>query len=199
MVKSFSVHPSFDVLFIFGLGLQNLCPQQPERSPVSAAETNQTMENQQQVVETPDTDIIDLGFDADESAFKRPVIRGGSYKAEVTFAQRRPSAVKGTLMWNIGLKLTESTKDTQGKEVNPGFTLFYRFLAEPSGKMTQERINNFCERMQFATNGKSHVNSGTWVGKTVQIGVRVREPHTDDSGNSYDESNEVTGVFPVKK
>lgn len=167
------------------------------RTGVTGAE-KQTMENPQ-VEQT--SEIIDLGVDVSEADILRPVLQNGTYEAEVAFFRQEKTRVSQLDQLLIGYRLTQEAKDLNGKTVNPGFTLTQRVLLEPSGKRTQEMINDQKKRLHYAITGKlGKADTSEWQGKPVRIRVTVREPHTDDAGNSYDASNEIAGVLaPSKK
>lgn|SRR5215472_1058103 len=151
-------------------------------------------------IQQPDSEIIDLGFEVNEDDVKRPLLKGGSYLGTIQYARRQPTAKAGIPQWNIGVRLDVEAPTVDGKTTKPGFTLVYRFLAEPTGGMTAAMIKERLQRLHFAAAGAGKVNSGAWVGKQVQVAVKLREPHTDEkTGESYDASNEISGVYPVRK
>jgi hypothetical protein len=154
--------------------------------------------NNMETVET-DSQIIDLGFDVTAEDVLRPVLQGGQYSAEIAFVREEASRVKGTMQLVIGYRTTQEAKDVNGKVINPGFTLIQRINRKPSGKQTQNMIDSQIKRVHFAACGLGKVTTAEWLGKPVMITVRLREPHTAEDGTSYDASNDVSGVNPVKK
>jgi hypothetical protein len=158
----------------------------------------ETKHNMPEVTET-DSHIIDLGFDVTAEDVMRPVLQGGPVSAEIAFVRLEPSRVKGTMQYKIGYRTTQETKDINGRTINPGFTLIQSINQKPSGKQTQKMIDDQLKRIHFAACGLGKATTAEWVGKPVSIVVRLREPHTNEDGTSYDASNDIAGVNPVKK
>ncbi len=154
--------------------------------------------------EDTQSEIIDFGFDATEADLARPVIQNGIYDAEVAFVRMektksQPEDAKPNQL-AMGFKLTQAVKTVDGKDINAGYMMFHRTLTIPSGKLTQSMIEDRLKRYQAAISGAGRVNTGTWVGKPVRIKVTIREARTDEkTGNSYDASNDVGGIFPAGK
>ena len=161
----------------------------------NGAETKHNMpETQEQ-----DSQIIDLGFDVTAEDVLRPVLQGGPVNAEISFVREEPSRVKGTMQYVIGYRTTQETKDITGKIINPGFTLVQRINKKPTGKQTQKMLDDQMKRIHFSAIGLGRVTTAEWVGKPVSIVVRLREAHVTEDGTSYDASNDVGTVNPVKK
>lgn len=149
--------------------------------------------------ETQGNEIIDLGFDINEADVARPVLQGGTLDFTIAATRREPSKQKQIPQLIVVFKLAEMAKDTQGRDVNPGFTLTQRYLTQPTGGMTQEMIKRNIGQIQVAAAGAGRVNTEGWIGKTVRCSVRLREAHTDQkTGKQYGESNEISAVFPKK-
>jgi hypothetical protein len=95
--------------------------------------------------------------------------------------------------------LAEVAKDTQGRDVNPGFQMYQRILMKPTGGLTQEMIKTRIDSIQFAAAGAGRVTTEAWIGKTVRCRVSLREAHKDETtGNEYGDSNEIARVMPAK-
>jgi hypothetical protein len=155
--------------------------------------TENTTEEQQ-------SEIIDFGFDATEADIARPVMQNGVYDADVSFV--RSEKTKNTQMQQLvmGFRLTQEAKDTNGKPINPGFTVIHRFLVEPTGGLTKQMIEDRLKRYQVGIAGPGRVSTANWVGKSVRIKVTIREARTDEkTGNTYEASNEIGGIYPAKK
>lgn len=151
-------------------------------------------------VEQPDSEIIDLGFEVSEADVARPVLKRGTYAAIISFARQEPSRQKGTPTLLVGYRLTEPTKTVDGKDVGAGFTIIQRILMQPTGKLTQQMINDRIKRVHFAAAGPGRVTTAAWVGKPVRVLVTLREPHRDETtGEEYDASNDIGGVYPPAK
>lgn len=149
----------------------------------------------------PVSTTIDLAFDVKEADVTRPVLQGGTYDFTIGFARQEPSRQKQLPQLLVGYRLAEVAKDTNGRDVNPGFTITQRILLKPTGKMTQEQIEGRIKQIQFATNGESSFKGDTsvWLGKKVRCRVTLRESHRDEvSGVEYGESNDVARVMPAK-
>jgi hypothetical protein len=178
--------------------------QQTERTPVSSADTKHNMsETYDSPAEVPvgqDSEIIDLGFDVSEADVARPVIKNGNYNANIAFVRRANSSQKNIPQLLVGYKLLEPTKDLQGRDINAGFTITQRIMLQPSGKLTQEMIQDRLKRVHFAAVGPGRVTTAEWVGKPVRVRVTLREPHRDEAtGEEYDASNDIGGVYPPPK
>lgn len=170
---------------------------QPDRTPVSSADKQHMPEDTETEQQS---EIIDLGFDVTEADVARPVIRNGTYNANIAFARQEPSRQKGLPTMMVGYRLTEPSKDINGKEVGAGFTLVQRILMQPTGNLTQQMINDRLKRIHFAAAGPGRVTTAAWVGKPVRVRVTLREPHRDETtGEEYDASNDVAGVYPPPK
>jgi hypothetical protein len=156
-----------------------------------------TMEQETQ----PQSTTIDISFDVNEADVARPVLQGGQYDFTIGFAREEPSRKKGLPQLLVGYQLAQMAKDTQGRDVNPGFTITQRLLIQPTGGLTLKMITDRLKQIQFATNGESKFNGDTsiWLGKKVRCSVALREPHADkETGSEYGESNEITRVMPAK-
>jgi hypothetical protein len=165
----------------------------PERTPVSSADTKHMAEE----TEPQDSEIIDLGFDVTEADVARPLLKPGSYNAVIAFARKEPSRQKQIPLLLVGYRLTEPFMDINGKQVNAGFTLTQRIMLRPSGKLTQDMIQDRIKRVHFAAAGPGRVTTAEWVGKPVRIRVTLREAHRDEAtGEEYDASNDIGGVYP---
>ena len=150
------------------------------------------------------SEIIDFGFDATEADLARPVLQAQTCDAEVAFVRHvktknQPEDAKPNQL-SMGFRLTQSAKTVDGKEVNPGFIVFHRTLTVPTGDLTQKMVEDRLKRYQAAIAGPGRVNTGNWQGKPVRIKITLREARTDEkTGTAYDASNDVGGIFPVKK
>lgn len=150
--------------------------------------------------EDQQSEIIDFGFDASEADALRPVLQNGMYDAEISFV--RSEKTKNTQVNQIvmGLRLTQESKTVEGKVINPGFTIMHRFLTEPTGGLTQKMIDERVKRYQVVIAGPGRVSTANWIGKPVRVKVTLREARTDEkTGNTYDASNEVAGIYPPAK
>ncbi len=148
----------------------------------------------------PESEIIDFGFDATEADVLRPVIANGSYDAEISFVRKEKTKNTQLDQLVMGFRLTQAVKDTNGKEINPGFTIVHRTLTQPTGDLTQKMIEDRLKRYQVVIAGPGRVSTEQWLGKPVRVRVTVREARTDEkTGNTYDASNEIGGIYPVKK
>lgn len=162
------------------------------------------IQNMQETQEQTESEIIDFGFDATEADLARPVIQNGIYDAEVAFTRHvrtknTPEDEKPNQL-SMGFRLTQSAKTVDGKEVNPGFMVFHRTLTRPTGDLTQKMIEDRLKRYQAAIAGPGRVTTAEWAGKPVRVKVTLREARVDEkTGNSYDASNDVGGIFPAKK
>jgi hypothetical protein len=174
---------------------------QTERTPVSSADTKQHMPEQynspDEVPVGQDSEIIDLGFDVTEADVARPVIRAGNYNATIAFARRANSSQKGIPQLLVGYRLSEPSKDLQGKDINPGFTITQRIMLQPTGKLTEDMIQRRVKQVHFAACGPGRVTTAEWVGKPVRVRVTLRDPHKDEAtGEEYDASNDISSVLP---
>lgn len=142
--------------------------------------------------ENTQNEIIDLGFDVTEADVARPVLKDGTYDMTIGFT-RGETSKNGHPMLVVGYRLAQNAEDTQGKQVNPGFTVMQRYLMKPTGKMTQAQINDRFKRIHFAAAGAGKVSTGAWTGKTVRARVKIREAEGD-----FAESNDISGVYPKK-
>lgn len=149
---------------------------------------------------TPDSEIIDLGFDVTEADVARPVLKSATLNAEIAFV-RTAKTSKDQPQMNIGYRITETAQSIDGKTVNPGFMVFQRFLLVPSGDYTEAMKETNLKRVHFAACGAGRAeNTAAWVGKPVRVQVKFRDVHTDPkTGSEYPASNEVGGVFPPTK
>lgn len=154
--------------------------------------------------EQTQSEIIDFGFDATEADLARPILQNQMVDAEVAFTRHiktknQPEDAKPNQL-SMGFRLTQSAKTVDGKEVNPGFMVFHRTLTRPTGDLTEEMIKSRLRRYQAVIAGPGSVNTGSWVGKPVRIKVTLREARTDEkTGNTYEASNDVGGIFPPTK
>lgn len=142
--------------------------------------------------ETQENEIIDLGFDVNEADVARPILKDGTYDMTIGFT-RKETSKNGHPMLLVGFRLAQTAEDTNGKSLNPGFTIVQRYLTQPTGKMTQEQIQDRFKRIHFAAAGEGKVNTGAWIGKTVRARVKIREAQGE-----FGESNDVSNVFPKK-
>lgn len=150
--------------------------------------------------EQPDSEIIDLGFDVSEADVARPVIKPGRYPATISFARKEASRQKGLPTLMVGYRLNAPAKTIDNKEVGANFTLVQRILLEPTGGLTKQMIEDRLKRVHFAAAGPGRVTTAAWVGKPVDIRVTLREPHRDETtGEEYDASNDIGGVYPPAK
>lgn len=142
--------------------------------------------------EDTQNEIIDLGFDVNEADVARPILKDGTYNFKIGFT-RKETSKNGHEQVLVGYRLEEVAEDTNGRPVNPGFTIISRYLTKPTGKMTQEMISDRFKRIHFAAAGEGRVNTGEWIGKSVRARVKIREAQGE-----FPESNEIAGVMPVK-
>lgn len=143
---------------------------------------------------------IDISFDVDEGDIARPVLKAGKYDFTIGFAREEPTRKQGKPQLLVGYRLAQVAEDTRGRPINPGFTIIQRILLVPSGKYTEELRDQRIKQIQFATHGKSRFTGDTsiWVGKPCQLQITVREPHTDDLGQEFGESNEISRVMSAR-
>src|SRR4030095_5792514 len=106
--------------------------------------------------ETQQNEIIDLGFDVSEADVARPVLKDGTYDMTIGFT-RQETSKNGHPMLVVGFRLAQNAEDTQGKQVNPGFTITQRYLREPTGKMTKQQVQDRFKRIHFAAAGAGKV------------------------------------------
>ncbi len=151
-----------------------------------------------------ESEIIDFGFDATEADLARPVLQNGVYDAEVSFVRQertknQPEDAKPNQL-AMGFRLTQSAKTVEGKEINAGFMVFHRTLTLPAGKLTAKMIEDRLKQYQAAIAGPGRVTTAGWPGQPVRVKVSLREARTDEkTGNTYNASNEVTGIYPPSK
>lgn len=145
------------------------------------------------------SEVIDFGFDATEADVLRPVIQGGTYLCTIGFVRKEASRQQNKPQLLVGYRLAQKAKNTQGNDVNPGFTIVQRILLQPTGGLTEKMIQDRIKAIHFSACGAGRVNTAEWVGKQVNVRINLREAHTDDkTGTEYPESNEVGRVMPVK-
>jgi hypothetical protein len=144
-------------------------------------------------------EVIDLGYDVNEADVARPVLQGATLNFTIQRTYQENSRKQGIPTLVVVYGLAEVAKDTQGREVNPGFTIFQRILMKPTGGLTQEMIDQRIKSIHFAAAGEGRVSTGAWIGKTVRCRVNLRESHKDEAtGTEYGESNEIVRVMPAK-
>jgi hypothetical protein len=144
-------------------------------------------------------EVIDLGYDVTEADVARPVLQAGTYNFTIQRTYQENSRKAGIPTLVVVYQLAEVAKDTQGRDVNPGFIMFQRILMKPTGGLTQEMIKTRIDSLHFAAAGAGRVTTEAWIGKTVRCRVSLREPHKDEtSGTEYGESNEISRVMPTK-
>jgi len=151
--------------------------------------------------ETTDTqsEIIDLGFDVSEADVLRPVLQSGTYDFTIASTRKEPSRQKQIPQLLVVYRLAEPAVDSQGRTVNPGFTIIQRYLLQPTGGLTMEMIQRRIKEIHFAAAGEGKVTTEAWIGKVVRCRVNMREAHTDPvSGVEYGETNEIVRVMPKK-
>ncbi len=150
--------------------------------------------------ETQQNEIIDLDFDMKDVDLSRPVLKDGTYDSTIAFT-RTQKTKNGHPQMLIGHRLAEVAENTKGEQVKPGFTLIQRVLMQPTGDLTKKMIDERLGAIHFAATGSKEgkPNTGQWLGKTVRIRVKLREPSVNKvTGEEYPESNEVSGVYPKK-
>jgi len=168
----------------------------PDRTPVSSA-LKQTMDTNE---ETPTSEIIDLGFDVTEADVARPKVKAGTYNAVIAFVRQEASRKAGLPQLLVGYRFIVPLPTIDNKEVGSGFTITQRILMQPTGGLTQEMINDRLKRVHFAACGPGRVTTAGWIGKPVRVRVTLRDPHTDkETGEEYDASNDIGGVYPMPK
>lgn len=90
---------------------------------------------------------------------------------------------KGLKSLVVPLVFDEPAIDTNGKSVNPGFTVTDRILITPTGGLTQQMINERLARFQVAALGLSKPqNFGSteqYIGKKVKVQFKVRQDKND--------------------
>lgn len=163
---------------------------------------DKTMPNETETVEQPSQPFhIDISFDVDEGDITRPVLKAGTYDFTIGFTRNEPSRKQGKPQLLVGYRLAQIAEDTRGRPISPGFTITQRILLVPSGKYTEELRDQRLKQIQFATHGKSRFNGDptVWVGKPCRVQITVREPHTDDLGQAFGESNEIGRVMAPTK
>jgi hypothetical protein len=155
------------------------------------------MEDTQQ--QTPDSEIIDLGFDVTEADVARTLLKTATLDAEISFVRQEKSQEKQLKMLLVGYRLTQGAESIEGKKINPGFSIIQRILNEPSGGYTEDMRQDRLRRIHFAAAGPGRVNTGAWIGKPVRIRLTFRDAHVDKNGVDRPASNEVTGIYPMPK
>jgi hypothetical protein len=147
----------------------------------------------------PQNEVIDLNYDVTEADVARPILQGGTYNFTIQRTYQEQSRKAGIPTLVVVYNLAEVAKDTQGRDVNPGFTVFQRILMKPTGGLTKEMIDQRIKSIHFAAAGEGRVTTGVWIGKTVRCRVSLREAHRDEAtGTEYGESNEISRVMPAK-
>lgn len=147
-----------------------------------------------------ESEIIDFGFDATEADLARPVLQNGIYDAEISFVRSEKTKNTQVNQLVMGFRTTQETKTVEGKAINAGFTVVLRTLTEPTGKLTAKMIEDRLKQYQAAIAGPGRVTTANWIGKPVRVRVSLREARTDEkTGNTYNASNEVTGIYPPSK
>ena len=143
--------------------------------------------------EENDSEIIDLGFDANEADLKYPILRNGTYLMKVKTVKSKTSE-KGHKMIVVQFALAQpGVKDADGKDVAPGFVITQNYLVNPTGGLTKDMIERRFKQLHFATAGEGRVNTSAWVGKTLSAQVKLTE-----AKDGYDARNEIASVAPVK-
>jgi hypothetical protein len=92
---------------------------------------------------------------------------------------------KGLKSLVVPLVFDEPATDTNGKQVQPGFTVTDRILITPTGGLTQQMINERLARFQVAALGLSKPqNFGAtdqYISKKVKVGFKTRVDKNDAS------------------
>jgi hypothetical protein len=149
--------------------------------------------------QTEQNEVIDLGYDVTEADVARPILQAGTYDFTIQRTYQEASRKAGIPTLVVVYSLTEVAKDTQGRDVNPGFTMFQRILMKPTGGLTKEMIDQRIKSIHFAAAGEGRVTTSAWIGKTVRCRVSLRESHKDEAtGTEYGESNDIARVLPAK-
>ncbi len=83
---------------------------------------------------------------------QRPLIKGLVLCRTGELSIDEKQSKKGEMLkyLNIPLQLEEVTTSTEGKSIQPGFTITDRILITPTGGLTQERVNERLARFQIA-------------------------------------------------
>jgi len=149
------------------------------------------------------TDAIVFDFETEDANIERPVIRNGTYAATVKSTVSGLTA-KGAKKMTVGFALTEKTLSTEGKEVNPGFTVYHDIIIEPVGKLTMDLIKENVAKLNFAATGKKTITStADLIGKPVRLQMKVREEQKVDQDDGtvkiYGAKHEVSGIYPMPK
>jgi hypothetical protein len=158
--------------------------------------------NMEQQETQPQSTTLDIKFDVKEADVTRPVLQGGTYDCTIGFARQEPSRKKGIPTLTVGYRTAQLVTDTQGRPVNPGFTVMQRVILKPTGDLTQKMIDDRVKQIHFAACGEGHFDGNTaqWLGKKVRCRVQLREPHIDETtGEEYPESNEINRVLSAAK
>lgn len=145
-----------------------------------------------------DNEIIDLGFDVTEADVARPILKDGTYDFTITSVKSGESSQAKIPQISVGFKLAQDAESDDGKPVRAGqVVLFRNYLRQPTGKLTQEMIQNQFQQIHFAAAGAGRVNTEAWLNKPVRCRVSIRESRTDkQTGKTYAARNEIERVLP---
>lgn len=90
--------------------------------------------------------------DLTNTDLSRPLIKGLALcrTGELTIDEKQSKKGEMLRYLNIPLQLEEMVTSTEGKSIQPGFTVTDRILITPTGGLTQERVNERLARFQIA-------------------------------------------------